>query len=301
MVLFPLLLLNCFSSFAINNNIVPLPWEPGIHTIHLCLVHNKNFPVSESLISTAVDNVNNYLSTPATLPYNKIHGLVIEYHHEQHHQACTNYIYLGSSSTSFANTKRKFNANFQYQGGSISVDTKVLQTAASFYNPFLHELLHLVGVDHPVVHDPATVMGYAVTLTQDMNRVYQDWTYRTIHHKDVEALQALLTRDFPRALVPRFQSLNVFPPLNPAGHFSGNPAIPVPREVFIQKLPPWNKEDQNLWVAEEEDHNLWVAEEEDQNFWVNEKKEDEGWENGGGGCGDHQIKTCLSWCFKSKK
>jgi hypothetical protein len=208
-----MLLLSFVVSQKLIDNIQPLPWAPGISNINFCLITNK-FEVHVPLITAAFQSINNFLS-PAPLYFN----------FKETDNQCDLFINITSNSNILhpgycSRTPRIINNVLYYYGCNITINICSLQTAASFYNVLLHELLHVIGIDHPQPPVANSVISYAVTLDSNNFTVY-DLNYITLQFYDVHLIDTLIRRDFPSTKINHTLA-KIFIPLFPGyRHVSG--------------------------------------------------------------------------------
>ena len=115
---------------------------------------------------------------------------------------CDFFINLISNSTmsynNAANCKRKYlcvGGACYNQGCNITINVCALQTAASFYNVLLHEVLHAIGLEHPNPIINNSIMSYITYININKSSVY-DNIYRLIADIDIYNIKYILYRDF---------------------------------------------------------------------------------------------------------
>ena len=73
----------------------------------------------------------------------------------------------------------------------VVLNTCFLQSAATFHNVLLHELLHIIGLDHTNI--PDTVMNYKLsTKNIELTLIKQDINYITISPNDVANIKFII-------------------------------------------------------------------------------------------------------------
>ena len=174
--------------------IVQEPWFPTISNVNFCLVKN-NIDVHIPLINTVFQNVNMFLTNNDDQPlyFNFYENVDIN---------CDFFINLISNSTmsynNAANCKRKYlcvGGACYNQGCNITINVCALQTAASFYNVLLHEVLHAIGLEHPNPIINNSIMSYITYININKSSVY-DNIYRLIADIDIYNIKYILYRDF---------------------------------------------------------------------------------------------------------
>ena len=174
--------------------IVQEPWFPTISNVNFCLVKN-NIDVHIPLINTVFQNVNMFLTNNDDQP------LYFNFY-ENADINCDFFINLISNSTmsynNAANCKRKYlcvGGACYNQGCNITINVCALQTAASFYNVLLHEVLHAIGLEHPNPIINNSIMSYITYININKSSVY-DNIYRLIADIDIYNIKYILYRDF---------------------------------------------------------------------------------------------------------
>lgn len=210
--------------------LVPYSW-PSSDTFEINLCHqeeNNYIFVTSDLIENAVDNIN-LISYNSFFKYSPVY---INFYNKS--QLCPeNSLYLYTvnytvfDTHSYAYCQRNFMtekvSDFEYKlryaGCDIYVNTCILQSAASFYNVLLHELIHLIGLDHIPPQDDIVdllpgAIQYFIRLDYEDDRriVLQDTYYNYPNYIDIKSVRELLARDFPTFVADPITSLEHFVP-----------------------------------------------------------------------------------------
>ena len=179
--------------------IVQEPWFPTISNVNFCLVKN-NIDVHIPLINTVFQNVNMFLTNNDDQP------LYFNFY-ENADINCDFFINLISNSTmsynNAANCKRKYlcvGGACYNQGCNITINVCALQTAASFYNVLLHEVLHAIGLEHPSPIINNSIMSYITYININKSSLY-DNIYRLIADIDIYNIKYILYRDFSSSYI----------------------------------------------------------------------------------------------------
>ena len=179
--------------------IVQEPWFPTISNVNFCLVKN-NIDVHIPLINTVFQNVNMFLTNNDDRP------LYFNFY-ENADTNCDFFINLISNSTmsynNAANCKRKYlcvGGACYNQGCNITINVCALQTAASFYNVLLHEVLHAIGLEHPSPIINNSIMSYITYININKSSLY-DNIYRLIADIDIYNIKYILYRDFSSSYI----------------------------------------------------------------------------------------------------
>ena len=199
-------------------NVINIPWYSDISVLNYCLVNDEEFKIHEPVIETAFDVVNSYLYNGLDTP------LFLNYMSNDTSLGCDHYINITSDSyIGFCTREFITNNNvLAYIGCSITLNACNLQTAAAFYNVLLHELLHVVGLDHPVDITEESVMGYRVSVNEEGEIIYDD-RYSSVSLYDIQDIFYIIMRDFPNKKLPNYRYISKYEPLYPPSrHISGN-------------------------------------------------------------------------------
>lgn len=171
-----------------------------------CLVTNS-FGVDLNLVETVFTNINNILNNETLVLMSKC-------------QDNYNTITWGPTLSGASGTTTRQVKDNQLISADVTIDVRVLQSCGVFFNVFLHEMLHALGLEHN--KDRNSIMGQLVMLTSK-RQVVQDIEYRSFSLSDIRGIQALGTN----TVTPEF----IFPSLNPSVHVSGS--MKYYREDFI--------------------------------------------------------------------
>ena len=198
--------------------IIPEQWFPTISNVNFCLVKN-DIDIHIPLIETVFKNVNTFLK------YNDEHPLYFNFSADENTN-CDYFINLISNTTFFNNT-----ANCQQtylciagacynQGCNITMNICALQTAASFYNVLLHEVLHALGLGHPKNIINNSIMSY-ITYINNNSSMY-DNIYRLMADIDIYNINYLMQRDFSSFHISNNNKKQIIPIYSPRLHVSGS-------------------------------------------------------------------------------
>ncbi len=208
-----------FISFIISQElyIIPEQWFPTISNVNFCLEKN-NIDIHIPLIETVFKNVNTFLM------YNDVYPLYFNFSADENTN-CDYFINLISNTTFYNNT-----ANCQQtylciagacynQGCNITMNVCALQTAASFYNVLLHEVLHALGLGHPKNIINNSIMSY-ITYINNNSSMY-DNIYRLMADIDIYNINYLMQRDFSSFHISNNKK-QIIPIYSPRLHVSGS-------------------------------------------------------------------------------
>ena len=210
--------------------LVQYSW-PSSNTFEINLCHkeqNTDISVDSELIENAVDNINlisynsffkysplyiNFFNRSQVCPDNSLFLYTVNYTTFETHS----YAYC---QRNFLTEKiSEFEYKLRYAGCDIYVNTCILRSAASFYNVLLHELIHLVGLDHiPPQNDVIDILPGAIQYfirldyEEDRRIVLQDTYYNYPNYIDIKSVRELLARDFPVFSADPITSLEHFVP-----------------------------------------------------------------------------------------
>jgi hypothetical protein len=198
--------------------IIPEQWFPTISNVNFCLVKN-NIDIHIPLIETVFKNVNTFLM------YNDVYPLYFNFSAYENTN-CDFFINLISNTTFYNNT-----ANCQQtylciagacynQGCNITMNVCALQTAASFYNVLLHEVLHALGLGHPKNIINNSIMSY-ITYINNNSSMY-DNIYRLMGDIDIYNINYLMQRDFSSFHISNNNNKQLTPIYSPRLHVSGS-------------------------------------------------------------------------------
>ena len=198
--------------------IIPEQWFPTISNVNFCLVKN-DIDIHIPLIETVFKNVNTFLK------YNNEYPLYFNFSSYENTN-CDFFINLISNTTFYNNT-----ANCQQtylciagacynQGCNITMNVCALQTAASFYNVLLHEVLHALGLGHPKNIINNSIMSY-ITYINNNSSMY-DNIYRLMADIDIYNINYLMQRDFSSFHISNNNKKQIIPIYSPRLHVSGS-------------------------------------------------------------------------------
>lgn len=207
------------------SSVVQFPWLPNKHILSICI--NKNgHEVANELIQSAANSINIYISSERK---DSMYIDIVE-----NEKLCEYTVSIESlvSNESPGYCSRDYVRNdnkYFYNGCNITMNICQLQTAASFYNVLLHEFLHLLGLDHPIIKDDS-VMSYTVK-KDTLNNIVFDDTYITIQLNDIIDIHIMLVQISGNINVP-FPTIltGSVPTYNSYEHVSG-----VKNRMFLNR------------------------------------------------------------------
>jgi hypothetical protein len=192
--------------------IVDFSWQTNVTNIFFCLEPN-GYEVLPELYLTVFDMYNSILISPFQQDATGLKLLLTNPQHCESNRTHTiageviNKLTFGPTKNgASAVTERKFASGTAIDrritlfGGDVVIDTRVLQSAGLFYNVLLHEVGHVLGLDHTVSTE--TVMGHRIRASVQ-NEVIQQENYLVLEPGDVRGIHAVLARDKP-AYAPPF-------------------------------------------------------------------------------------------------
>ena len=210
-------------------SLVPLsvPWSPKQKsTISLCLL--PSYAVLPELYINAVDQINSFVGT-------SVNGRRLEIISSSCAPDSSTILFgppIGARTNVIGSTKRFLISNSSYCARvDVFVDVRVLQTAGIFYAVLLHELLHVVGLDHPIVESTQSMSVMALVISINDGAILQQKDYTAIKRADVSALRRLMDRDRPAYKFPKTKSPFIFPTFPASFHVSGDRKYAVPVQI----------------------------------------------------------------------
>jgi hypothetical protein len=198
--------------------IIPEQWFPTISNVNFCLVKN-DIDIHIPLIETVFKNVNTFLM------YNDVYPLYFNFSADENAN-CEYFINLISNTpfynnTAFCQQTYLCIAGACYnQGCNITMNVCALQTAASFYNVLLHEVLHALGLGHPKNIINNSIMSY-ITYINNNSSMY-DNIYRLMGDIDIYNINYLMQRDFSSFHISNNNKKQIIPIYSPRLHVSGS-------------------------------------------------------------------------------
>ena len=227
--------------------VIPFIWDPNSKLIRFC-VESKDFPIDLAIVQDALDNINaqlytgNFTTTPLYFTLENECG---------DNDLKIKFIQSRDSIKAPGYCTRKFldgtiiRPMILYTGCDITLNVCALQSSSSLYNVLLHELLHVVGLDHPEPPVEGSVISYGVRVNDStLNNVIQDTEYKVLQPFDIMNMRFIALRDFDYASLPDPRTISSYvPKINPSKHVSGtdnymlNPVMNVD-ECWIGKSVP---------------------------------------------------------------
>jgi hypothetical protein len=198
--------------------IIPEQWFPTISNVNFCLVKN-DIDIHIPLIETVFKNVNTFLM------YNDIYPLYFNFSADENAN-CEYFINLISNTTFYNNTAfcqqtyLCIGGACYNQGCNITMNVCALQTAASFYNVLLHEVLHALGLGHPKHIINNSIMSYITYINNNNSSMY-DNIYRLMGDIDIYNINYLMQRDFSSFHITNNKK-QIIPIYSPRLHSSGS-------------------------------------------------------------------------------
>jgi hypothetical protein len=237
--------------------LIEFSWRTNITNIVFCL-ENNGYNVLPELYLTVFDVFNSILISPLQQGAT---GLKLSWSypiqcettktHTVYGELINRLVFGPSENGASGVTKRRFengtidNPRITLTGGDITIDVRVLQAASIFYNVLIHEVGHVLGLEHTI--SPDTVMGNRIRGTIN-HEVWQEDDYLLLKTGDVNGIRAILTRDKP-GFTPPFITKQTyeFTPLYPADqHVSGTSKF-----VMRDKIYRYNNKNNNIndfWI-----------------------------------------------------
>jgi len=223
-------------------NILPVTWDTDSKIIPLC-VETNGLPIQKNLIESAVNYVNLYLYS-GNLDTTALY-LYIENYREKgcpEDKLKIQLVHERDTSSSPGYCSRRFldgtveHPQILYVGCDITLNMCLLQSSGTFYNVLLHELLHIIGLDHPETRNDS-VMSYGVRAKDStLETIRQDDFYINIQPEDIRNIHAIIIRDFPDAKIPSVDYLETYiPNILPTSHVSGTTDYVLNEYVNVKK------------------------------------------------------------------
>ena len=100
--------------------------------------------------------------------------------------------------TSYGLTRLLLSPDNVFKNAETFINTNELRYATNIYNVLLHELLHVIGLDHPEVPNES-VMSYRVRLGADKN-VLRDVSFLPLDEDDVLGVTNIAQQSFPQCV-----------------------------------------------------------------------------------------------------
>ena len=216
-------------------SIIPIEWDANMKVLPFC-VETNGIPVNRKLIESAIDNVNLYLYS-GNIETTALYLYVNEYTNTSCSDDSLKIKLIKDNSVKKAPgyCSRKFisgtvdNPKALYIGCDITLNTCILQSSATFYNVLLHELLHVVGLDHPENRDDSVMSYGVIAKDRTLKNIRQDTEYISVTKTDMENIRAIVIRDFPDASLPVISNIPdeisfgpYIPTINASLHMSGD-------------------------------------------------------------------------------
>jgi hypothetical protein len=209
--------------------VIPFIWDPSSKILNFC-IQSDDIPVNTELIQDAFDNINSQLFTGSLSTTSLFFSM-------RTNTTCKEtdlkIIFVKSNNTKLFSpgycTRRFLDGTINrpmilYLGCDITLNLCALQSSASMYNVLLHELLHVVGLDHPEPPVENAVISYGVRVNDSsLMNIYQDAQYMTLNAFDIMNMRFIALRDFPDSTLPDPRLIASYvPKIDPLLHVSGN-------------------------------------------------------------------------------
>lgn len=178
--------------------IVPIHWDRQLRNIPVCITDQSLSSLHAHAITTlsrnAIDNINIQMSSGLSQPLAfYIDGIC----HDNSLQIKLVNDTTNDLSVAYCTRNIDFSNYPLYRGCNITMNICALQNAATFYNVLLHELLHVVGLDHPEPPDKDAVISHGVVTTSpEGDQFRRQDNYISLTHVDKLGIQKILMRDF---------------------------------------------------------------------------------------------------------
>lgn len=208
--------------------VIPFVWDPTSKILEYCVESQDDVSVDLSIIQDAMDNINaqlysgNISSTALYFTLNtqkkcKRDDMKIKLVKSRNSVKAPGYC-----------TRKFINGTIYrpmvlYNGCDITLNVCALQTYASLYNVLMHELLHVVGLDHPDPPVEGSVISYGVNVNDSsLMHIIQDKQYVTLQPFDIMNVRFIALRDFPKSILPDPRLIASYAPKqNASGHIGG--------------------------------------------------------------------------------
>lgn len=222
--------------------VIPFIWDQSSKILNFC-IENNDIPVNTELIQDAFDNINSQLFTGSLATTSLFFSMRTE---KTCNETDLKIKFVQSNDTkSFSPgycTRRFLDGTINrpmilYLGCDITLNLCALQSSASMYNVLLHELLHVVGLDHPEPPVEKAVISYGVRVNDSsLMNIYQDAEFVTLNAFDIMNIRFIALRDFPDSTLPdpRFIASYV-PKIDPVLHVSGNNTYQVNNIMNVEE------------------------------------------------------------------
>ena len=207
--------------------VIPFIWDPSSKMIKFC-VESKDFPVDLDLVQDAFDNINAQLYT-GNFTTTSLYFMLDREKECNDNDLKIKFIQSRDSIKAPGYCTRKFldgtinRPMILYTGCDITLNVCALQSSSSMYNVLLHELLHVVGLDHPEPPVDGSVISYGVRVNDStLNNVIQDTNYVSLQPFDIMNMRFIALRDFDYADLPDPRTISSYiPKTSPTEHVSG--------------------------------------------------------------------------------
>lgn len=209
--------------------VIPFIWDPTSKVLEFCIEKPEDANIDLSIVQDAMDNIN------AQLYSGDISTMALYFMLNTEKECNTEDLKIklvkrNNSIKSPGYCTRKFlNGTIDrpmilYSGCDITLNICALQTYASLYNVLLHELLHVVGLDHPDPPVQGSVISYGVRVNDfSLMNVIQDTTYVALQPFDIMNMRFIALRDFPNSILPDPRMIaSYIPKQNASGHIGGD-------------------------------------------------------------------------------
>jgi hypothetical protein len=175
--------------------------------------------------------------------YNNLLGFDAFWFDDRTNNDSCNYMRFGPTATGATGVTTYKIEDGQVLSADVTIDTRITQSCGLFHNVLLHELAHVLGMQHNKF--AGSIMNFAVALYPNMS-IIQQVEYASLSGEDIAYLQFLYDSQ-------RFQYIFTHPSVQPFSHISGKSSyrlyssIPMPTSKSNRKHDYWHF---NEWALE---------------------------------------------------
>jgi len=225
--------------------VIPFIWDPSTKLLEYCVEKPDDVNLDLSIVQDAMDNLNAQLysgdlSTTAlyftlnTQKKCKPDDLKIKFVQSRNSVKAPGYCVRKFINGTI------YRPMVMYNGCDITLNVCALQTYASLYNVLMHELLHVVGLDHPDPPVDGSIISYGVKVNDSsLMNIIQDTRYAVLQPFDIMNMRFIALRDFPKSILPDPRMIASYIPKQNASEHVGGDEYRISRIMSVE----------NCWIS----------------------------------------------------